>query len=51
MGLRQFREHYGDDGITDEDAFAYIYATLHDPPTGSGTRLTCAAIFLGCTSR
>ena len=30
-GLRQFREHYGDDGITDEDAFAYIYATLHDP--------------------
>ena len=30
-GRRQFREHYGDDGITDEDIFAYIYAMLHDP--------------------
>ncbi len=30
-GLRQFREHYGDDGITAEDIFAYTYAVLHDP--------------------
>ncbi len=30
-GLRQFREHYGDDGITAEDIFAYTYAMLHDP--------------------
>ena len=30
-GLRQFREHYGDDGITAEDIFAYIYAALHAP--------------------
>ena len=30
-GLGQFREHYGDDGITAEDVFAYTYATLHDP--------------------
>ena len=30
-GRRQFREHYGDDRITDEDIFAYIYAMLHDP--------------------
>ena len=30
-GLRQFREHYGDDGITAEDIFAYVYAMLHDP--------------------
>ena len=30
-GLRQFREHYGDDGINAEDIFAYIYAMLHDP--------------------
>ena len=30
-GLRQFREHYGDDGITAEDIFAYAYAVLHDP--------------------
>ena len=30
-GRRQFREHYGDDSITDEDIFAYIYAMLHDP--------------------
>ena len=30
-GLRQFREHYGDDGITAEDVFAYTYAVLHDP--------------------
>ena len=30
-GLRQFREHYGDDGITAEDVFAYTYAMLHDP--------------------
>ena len=30
-GLRQFREHYGDDSICAEDVFAYTYATLHDP--------------------
>ena len=30
-GLRQFREHYGDDSITAEDVFAYVYAMLHDP--------------------
>ena len=30
-GRRQFREHYGDDSITDADIFAYIYAMLHDP--------------------
>ncbi len=30
-GLRQFREHYGDDGITAEDIFAYTYAVLHNP--------------------
>ena len=30
-GLRQFREHYGDESITYEDIFAYVYAMLHDP--------------------
>ena len=30
-GLRQIREHYGDDGITAEDIFSYTYAALHDP--------------------
>ena len=30
-GLRQFREHYGDDAIIAEDIFAYVYAMLHDP--------------------
>ena len=30
-GLRQFREHYGDDAINGEDIFAYTYAMLHDP--------------------
>ncbi len=30
-GLQQFREHYGDDGISAEDVFAYTYAMLHDP--------------------
>ena len=30
-GLRQFREHYGDSGITAEDIYAYVYAMLHDP--------------------
>ena len=30
-GLRQFREHYGDDAISAEDIFAYTYALLHDP--------------------
>ena len=29
-GLRQFREHYGDDDISSEDIFAYTYAMLHD---------------------
>ena len=30
-GLSQIREHYGDDGITAEDIFAYTYGSLHDP--------------------
>ena len=30
-GLRQFREHYGDESITAEQVFAYTYAVLHDP--------------------
>ena len=30
-GLRQFRQHYGDDSICAEDVFAYVYAMLHDP--------------------
>ena len=30
-GLAQFHEHYGDDAITAEDIFAYVYAMLHDP--------------------
>ena len=30
-GLRQFRQHYGDDGISADDIFAYVYAMLHDP--------------------
>ena len=30
-GLRQFREHYGDDNINAEQVFAYTYAVLHDP--------------------
>ena len=30
-GLRQFQEHYGDNSITAEDIFAYVYAMLHDP--------------------
>ena len=30
-GLRQFREHYGDDSISAEDIFAYTYAVLHNP--------------------
>ena len=30
-GLRQFREHYGDESINAEDIFAYTYAALHDP--------------------
>ena len=30
-GLAQFREHYGDDAITAEGIFAYVYAMLHDP--------------------
>ena len=30
-GLRRFRAHYGDDGISAEDIFAYTYAVLHDP--------------------
>ncbi len=40
-GLRQFREHYGDAGITAEDIFAYTYAMLHDPAYryGYGTDL------------
>ena len=30
-GLREFREHYGDESIGAEDIFAYTYAALHDP--------------------
>ena len=30
-GLRQFREHYSNDGISAEDVFPYTYAMLHDP--------------------
>ena len=30
-GLKQFRERYGDDDISAEDIFAYVYAMLHDP--------------------
>ena len=30
-GLRQFRDHYGDQSITPEQIFAYTYAALHDP--------------------
>ena len=35
-GLRQFRDHYGDDAIDGneiraEDIFAYVYAMFHDP--------------------
>ena len=30
-GLRQVREHYGDESITAEEIFAYTYAVLHDP--------------------
>ena len=30
-GLRQFRDHYGDDSISAEQIFAYTYAVLHDP--------------------
>ena len=30
-GLQQFRKHYGDDEISAEDIFAYVYAMLHDP--------------------
>ena len=30
-GLTQFREHYGNESISAEDIFAYVYAMLHDP--------------------
>ena len=30
-GLRQFRDHYGDESITPEQIFAYTYAVLHAP--------------------
>ena len=30
-GLAQFRDHYGDQAISAEDIFAYVYAALHDP--------------------
>ncbi|WP_147151664.1 type ISP restriction/modification enzyme [Reyranella soli] len=29
--LSQFRTHYGDNGITKDNIFAYVYAVLHDP--------------------
>ncbi|MCY4047851.1 MAG: N-6 DNA methylase [Candidatus Dadabacteria bacterium] len=30
-GLKQFRDHYGNDKITAEDIFHYTYAVLHNP--------------------
>lgn len=30
-GLRQFRGHYGDEGIGKEDIFHYVYGVLHNP--------------------
>lgn len=30
-GLRQFREHYGDNSIERENVFHYVYAVLHNP--------------------
>ena len=30
-GLKQFRDHYGNQAITAEQIFAYTYAALHDP--------------------
>ena len=30
-GLRQFREHYGDESISAEEIFGYTYAVLHAP--------------------
>lgn len=30
-GLRQFQQHYGDESITKEDIFYYVYGALHDP--------------------
>ena len=30
-GLRQFREHYGNESISAEDIFGYTYAVLHAP--------------------
>ena len=30
-GIRQFRDHYGDESISAEEVFAYTYAVLHDP--------------------
>ena len=37
-GLRQFREHYGDDGISAEDVFAYTYAMLARLGVPAGVR-------------
>ncbi len=30
-GLNQFRTHYGDDNITRQDIFHYVYGVLHNP--------------------
>ena len=30
-GLNQFKSHYGDDTITHEDIFHYVYGLLHHP--------------------
>ena len=30
-GLKQFRTHYGDESITKEDIFGYVYGVLHNP--------------------
>ena len=31
MALRAFRKHYGNDGITKDDIFDYVYGVLHAP--------------------
>ncbi|NYW24385.1 hypothetical protein C6506_28225 [Escherichia coli] len=31
VALENFRKHYGDDSITKEDIFYYVYGVLHSP--------------------
>ena len=50
-GLRQFREHYGDESITYEDMFAYVMPCCTTRHTGRSLRLTCGGSFRGCISR